>query len=36
MKLADRMAYYGVPGVSIAIINNGKLEWAKGYGNLDA
>jgi CubicO group peptidase (beta-lactamase class C family) len=32
MKMAERMAYYGVPGVSIAVIKNGKLEWAKGYG----
>ena len=36
MKLADRMAFYKVPGVSIAVINNGKLEWAKGYGVLEA
>ncbi len=32
MKLAERMAFYKVPGVSIAVINNGKLEWARGYG----
>jgi CubicO group peptidase (beta-lactamase class C family) len=32
MKLADRMAYYHVPGVSIAVINNGEIEWARGYG----
>jgi CubicO group peptidase (beta-lactamase class C family) len=36
LKLADRMAYYKVPGVSIAIINNGTLEWAKGYGTIAA
>jgi CubicO group peptidase (beta-lactamase class C family) len=36
MKLTDRMAYYRVPGVSIAIVNNGKIEWAKGYGVLEA
>jgi CubicO group peptidase (beta-lactamase class C family) len=36
MKLTERMAYYGVPGVSIAIINNGQIEWAKGYGVLEA
>jgi CubicO group peptidase (beta-lactamase class C family) len=36
MKLADRMAHYHVPGVSIAVINDGKLEWATGYGVLDA
>jgi CubicO group peptidase (beta-lactamase class C family) len=32
MKLADRMAYYHVPGVGIAVVNNGALEWARGYG----
>src|SRR6266849_2790937 len=36
MKLTERMAYYRVPGVSIALINNGKIEWAKGYGVLEA
>jgi CubicO group peptidase (beta-lactamase class C family) len=25
-----------VPGVSVAVINNGKLEWAKGYGVVEA
>src|SRR5688572_10291727 len=28
--LKDRMAHYRVPGVSIAVINDGKLEWARG------
>ena len=32
MTLSERMAYYKVPGVSIAVINDGQLEWAKGYG----
>src|SRR5438445_13798498 len=32
MKLVDRMKYYGTPGVSIAVINNFKIEWARGYG----
>jgi len=35
MSLTERMAYYGVPGVSIAVINNYQIEWAKGYGVLD-
>jgi len=30
--LAERMAALHVPGVSIAVMRNGKLEWAKGYG----
>jgi CubicO group peptidase (beta-lactamase class C family) len=33
--LIDRMHYYGVPGISIALINNGVLEWARGYGVCD-
>jgi CubicO group peptidase (beta-lactamase class C family) len=32
LSLQDQMAYYRVPGVSIAMIRHGKLEWAKGYG----
>jgi CubicO group peptidase (beta-lactamase class C family) len=29
------MKFYKVPSVSIAVINNGKLEWAKAYGLAD-
>lgn len=36
MDLADRMAYHNVPGVSIAVINDYQIEWAKGYGALEA
>jgi len=36
MKLADRMRFYKTPGVSIALINDGKIEWARGYGVLEA
>ncbi len=36
MKLVDRMKYYGTPGVSIAVINNYKIEWARGYGVREA
>ncbi len=32
MALFDRMELYKVPGVSIAVINDFKIEWAKGYG----
>lgn len=32
--LAERMEHYGVPGVSIAVINQYELEWAKTYGVL--
>jgi CubicO group peptidase (beta-lactamase class C family) len=34
--LQERMKHHRVPGVSIAVINNGKLEWARGYGTLEA
>lgn len=30
--LAKRMTDLKVPGVSVAVINNGAVEWAKGYG----
>jgi CubicO group peptidase (beta-lactamase class C family) len=30
--LADRMAALRVPGVSIAYIHDGKIEWARAYG----
>lgn len=31
-KLADEMAAMHVPGVSIAMIHGGKIEWARGFG----
>ena len=34
MNILDRMHYYNVPGVSIAIVNNGKIDWASGYGTI--
>jgi CubicO group peptidase (beta-lactamase class C family) len=35
MKLADRMQYYHVPGVSIAFFDHGQIVWARGYGRAD-
>ena len=32
MNLIDRMAYYQVTGVSIAMIDENKIEWVKAYG----
>lgn len=32
MQLAHRMRYHQVPAVSIAVVNNGRLEWAQAYG----
>jgi CubicO group peptidase (beta-lactamase class C family) len=31
-SLAERMAGDRVPGVSIAVIHNGEIEWARGFG----
>lgn len=31
-SLASRMKELNVPGVSIAVIHQGKIEWARGYG----
>ena len=33
--LEERMEHYNVPGLSIAIIDEGKLKWAKGYGDAN-
>ncbi|WP_108808619.1 serine hydrolase domain-containing protein [Aquimarina spinulae] len=34
-SIEERMKHYGIPGVSIAVIHNGKVAWAKGYGVMD-
>ncbi|MGK0414696.1 MAG: CubicO group peptidase (beta-lactamase class C family) [Polaribacter sp.] len=31
-NILDRMEFYKVPGVSIAVVEKGKIKWAKGYG----
>lgn len=36
MKIAERMADLKVPGVSVAVINNGAIEWARAYGVAEA
>ncbi len=33
--LAERMEFYKIPGVSIAVINDGKVEWARGFGVVE-
>lgn len=33
--LEDRMAYYNVKGLSIAVVHDYKVAWAKGYGWAD-
>jgi CubicO group peptidase (beta-lactamase class C family) len=36
MNLLDRMRFYQVPGVSIAVINEGKVDFAKGFGHISS
>lgn len=31
-NIADQMDYHKVPGVSIAVVRNGQVQWAKAYG----
>lgn len=32
LSLSQRMSDYRVPGVSIAVVRNGVIDWARGYG----
>jgi CubicO group peptidase (beta-lactamase class C family) len=34
--IQDRMTHYGVPGVSIAVIDNNQLAWTQSYGEITA
>ena len=34
-SLADRMAHYRVPAVSVAVLNDGAIEWARAWGLAD-
>jgi len=33
--IEERMLHYGVPGLSIAVIKDSKIEWVKSYGVMD-
>jgi CubicO group peptidase (beta-lactamase class C family) len=35
MQMADRMRHYGVPGISVAVVQNGQLLWAHAWGVAD-
>lgn len=35
-SIEDRMRAYGVEGLSVAVIDGGRIAWAKGYGVADA
>jgi len=34
-NILDRMKFYKVPGVSVAVFFGNKVQWAKGYGVMD-
>jgi CubicO group peptidase (beta-lactamase class C family) len=34
--MAERMAFWKVPGISVAVIDEGRVVWAKGYGVQEA
>ena len=34
-NIIERMAELGIPGLSVAFVSNGKIEWAKAYGWAD-
>src|SRR5687767_15431416 len=31
-RLAERMEHYKTPGVSIAVVDEGRIAWARGFG----
>ena len=35
-RLADRMSHYHVPGVSVAVVDSGRIVWASGFGVKEA
>lgn len=35
-SISDRLAHYNVPGVSVAVMLDGELAWARGYGMADS
>jgi CubicO group peptidase (beta-lactamase class C family) len=36
MKLSERMAQYYVPGLSLAVVQDGQIAWSDGYGTGEA
>lgn len=34
-SLEERMERYRVPGMSVAVLHDGKIEWSRGYGRRD-
>ena len=36
LDLRERMAWYRVPGVAVAVVDDGRVVWERGYGVLEA
>src|SRR5258706_1119629 len=36
MTISERMAFHRVPGVSVAVIDKWQIDWARGYGLVEA
>src|SRR5947209_1230075 len=36
VSIQARLAFYRTPGLSVAVVNNGQIEWARGYGVIEA
>jgi len=36
MTITERLQFYKVPGVSVAVMQDGKVEWARGFGVTSA
>ena len=36
VAIRERMRAFGVPGLSVAVINDSRIAWAKGYGLADS
>jgi CubicO group peptidase (beta-lactamase class C family) len=35
LSISERLKHYHVPGVSIAVIDDGEIDWARGFGIAD-
>ena len=35
-SIRERMSHYKVPGLSVAVINDGRIEWVAGYGSTES
>lgn len=36
LTIEDRLRFYAVPGVSVAVIDGGRIAWARGWGEVEA